>query len=55
MPRRLTRRPLRGNRHPRRRPRMEDAELVKRIKDVAYLEGDFVLRSGRRSTYYLDK
>ncbi|MBU2601861.1 MAG: orotate phosphoribosyltransferase [Actinobacteria bacterium] len=22
---------------------------------VAYLEGDFVLRSGRRSTYYLDK
>ncbi len=22
---------------------------------VAYLEGDFILRSGRRSTYYLDK
>ena len=34
---------------------MEDADLVRRIKDVAYLEGDFVLRSGRRSTYYLDK
>ncbi|MBN1125426.1 MAG: orotate phosphoribosyltransferase [Sedimentisphaerales bacterium] len=30
-------------------------ELAKRIKDVAYLEGDFVLRSGKRSKYYLDK
>jgi len=34
---------------------MDTAELVKRIKDVAYLEGDFLLRSGRRSKYYLDK
>ncbi len=35
--------------------RMDTAELAKRIKAVAYLEGDFVLRSGRRSKYYLDK
>jgi orotate phosphoribosyltransferase len=32
-----------------------DAELAKRIRERAYLEGDFVLRSGRRSRYYLDK
>jgi len=31
------------------------AELIKRIKETAYLEGDFVLRSGKRSKYYLDK
>ena len=30
-------------------------ELAKRVKDVSYLEGDFVLRSGKRSKYYLDK
>jgi orotate phosphoribosyltransferase len=30
-------------------------ELAAGISDVAYLEGDFVLRSGRRSSYYLDK
>jgi orotate phosphoribosyltransferase len=30
-------------------------ELIKRIKETAYLEGDFVLRSGKRSRYYLDK
>jgi len=30
-------------------------ELIKRIKQTAYLEGDFVLRSGKRSNYYLDK
>ena len=29
--------------------------LADRIRAVAYLEGDFVLRSGRRSTFYLDK
>ncbi len=29
--------------------------LVRRIREVALLEGDFVLRSGRRSRYYLDK
>ena len=31
------------------------AELGRRIVAAAYLEGDFVLRSGRRSRYYLDK
>jgi orotate phosphoribosyltransferase len=31
------------------------ALLASRIVDAAYLEGDFVLRSGRRSRYYLDK
>ncbi len=34
---------------------MTDAELARRIREHAYLEGDFVLRSGRRSRYYLDK
>jgi orotate phosphoribosyltransferase len=34
---------------------MTDAELVRRLKEHALLEGDFVLRSGKRSTYYLDK
>jgi orotate phosphoribosyltransferase len=31
------------------------AELIDAIREHAYLEGDFVLRSGRRSSYYLDK
>jgi orotate phosphoribosyltransferase len=30
-------------------------ELAWRLREAAYLEGDFVLRSGRRSKYYLDK
>jgi orotate phosphoribosyltransferase len=30
-------------------------ELAEAIREVAYLEGDFVLRSGRRSRWYLDK
>ena len=30
-------------------------ELIKRIKDASYLEGDFTLRSGKKSKYYLDK
>jgi orotate phosphoribosyltransferase len=30
-------------------------ELRAAIREHAYLEGDFVLRSGRRSRYYLDK
>jgi orotate phosphoribosyltransferase len=30
-------------------------ELRDAIREHAYLEGDFVLRSGRRSSYYLDK
>jgi len=34
---------------------MDKAEFAARIKDAAYLEGDFVLRSGKRSKYYLDK
>jgi len=34
---------------------MTDAELARRIRERAYLEGDFVLRSGRRSSFYLDK
>ena len=31
------------------------SDLADRIRAVAYLEGDFVLRSGRRSSFYLDK
>jgi orotate phosphoribosyltransferase len=34
---------------------MKTTELRDRIREHAYLEGDFVLRSGRRSRYYLDK
>ncbi len=34
---------------------MTDAELARLIVDRALLEGDFVLRSGKRSTWYLDK
>jgi orotate phosphoribosyltransferase len=34
---------------------MTDAELARRLREHAYLEGDFVLRSGKRSSYYLDK
>ena len=34
---------------------MRTDELRDSIREAAYLEGDFVLRSGRRSGYYLDK
>jgi len=34
---------------------MTRAELAQRIREAAYLEGDFTLRSGRKSKYYLDK
>lgn len=34
---------------------MKRDELARRIREVAYLEGDFTLRSGRKSKYYLDK
>ncbi len=34
---------------------MTKQELVKRIKETSYLEGDFTLRSGKKSKYYLDK
>ena len=34
---------------------MTNGELRRALREHAYLEGDFVLRSGRRSRYYLDK
>ena len=34
---------------------MTREELIKRIKQTAYLEGNFTLRSGKKSKYYLDK
>ena len=34
---------------------LTDEELLAAIREHAYLEGDFLLRSGRRSKYYLDK
>jgi orotate phosphoribosyltransferase len=34
---------------------MDDAALTAAIREIALLEGDFLLRSGKRSTYYLDK
>ena len=34
---------------------MTDDELKLALREAAYLEGDFVLRSGKRSRYYLDK
>src|SRR5438067_7304836 len=34
---------------------MSDGELGEALVAAAYLEGDFVLRSGKRSRYYLDK
>ena len=34
---------------------MQDSALYEQIRDAALLEGDFLLRSGRRSKYYLDK
>lgn len=34
---------------------MTQAELARRIRQSAYLRGDFTLRSGRKSNVYLDK
>jgi orotate phosphoribosyltransferase len=34
---------------------MTRSELAKRIADVSLLRGEFTLRSGRKSNYYLDK
>jgi len=34
---------------------MDRKTLARKIKQAAYLEGDFVLSSGKRSKYYLDK
>jgi len=36
-------------------PRMDRAMLAKRIAEVALLRGTFTLRSGRTSSFYLDK
>ena len=34
---------------------MSTPELGRALREAAYLEGDFLLRSGKRSQYYLDK
>ena len=34
---------------------MNKEELAQRIRAVAYLEGDFTLRSGKKSRFYIDK
>ena len=34
---------------------MTDPKFTQALKDAAYLEGDFTLRSGKKSKYYLDK
>jgi len=34
---------------------MTDPQLIERIVDTALLRGEFTLRSGRKSSYYLDK
>jgi orotate phosphoribosyltransferase len=34
---------------------VNEQDLIKMLVERAYLEGDFVLRSGRHSKYYLDK
>jgi orotate phosphoribosyltransferase len=34
---------------------LTDDELKRGLREAAYLEGEFVLRSGKRSSYYLDK
>ena len=34
---------------------MTKDQLIKRIKETSYLEGEFILRSGKKSNYYMDK
>ena len=34
---------------------MDHTTLAKRVREVALLEGDFTLRSGKKSKYYFDK
>lgn len=34
---------------------MTHRELAEKVRGAAYLEGEFTLRSGRKSTFYLDK
>src|SRR6478672_7872691 len=36
-------------------PAMTREQIARRIADVALLRGEFTLRSGRKSNYYLDK
>lgn len=36
-------------------PPSDVRDLADRVREAAYLEGDFLLRSGRRSRFYLDK
>jgi orotate phosphoribosyltransferase len=36
-------------------PPMDRPQLIRRIAEVALLRGEFTLRSGRKSNYYLDK
>src|SRR6201996_1280035 len=36
-------------------PNMDRQQLAKRIAEVSLLHGEFTLRSGRKSNYYLDK
>src|SRR3954463_10452461 len=36
-------------------PPMDRRQLIRRIAEVALLRGEFTLRSGRKSSYYLDK
>lgn len=36
-------------------PAMTTAELAERVRAAAFLEGDFTLRSGRKSSFYIDK
>ena len=35
--------------------RMTRDQLIERIRSIAVLHGEFTLRSGRKSTYYIDK
>jgi len=34
---------------------MTREQLIARVKETSYLEGDFTLRSGKKSKYYMDK
>ena len=33
----------------------KDFKLLQKIKDAAFLEGDFVTRAGKKTNYYVDK
>ncbi len=34
---------------------MDKSQLIARVKETSYLEGEFILRSGKKSNYYMDK